>query len=371
MQNLADTEFGPVKVSGKTYFLFQLAFWLIILLPDFLFLPQRQSIMDAMWGFGSVLMTALATHIVHRLAQTRGWLRLPARQMIGIMAIVALVLAAIYFAAAFPEKLYQGPEMRRFFREPGILVGYWLGSLMMGCAWVGCYLALYEGQRRRGLEFEQLRSRLAAREAQLAHLRAQINPHFLFNSLNTLHELVVENPSLSQQVISKLSVLLRYSLYSKGSEFTRLSDELEAVDGYLAMEAARFQERLRVSWDVAENVMDAEIPRMLLQPLVENAVKHGIARRAGGGEILIRGRVEDDEWLRLDILNTGVLDAEGVGCGVGLQNIRERLDLLYGHRGTLSITDNREGQVHAIVVLPFNSAILEPNKMPNVGVTDR
>lgn len=370
MQNLADTEFGPVKVSRKTYFLFQSAFWLLILLPDLLLLPQRQSIVDAMWGFGSVLLMALATHIVHRLAQTRGWLRLPAREMIAIMAIVVLALAAIYFASAFPEKLYQGAEMRRFFRVPGILVGYWLGSLMTACAWVGCYLALYESQRRRGLEFEQLRSRLAAREAQLAQLRAQINPHFLFNSLNTLQELVVQNPDLSQQVISKLSVLLRYSLYSKGSEFTRLSDELEAIDGYLSVEAARFQERLQVVWDVTEDLMDAEIPRMLLQPLVENAVKHGIARRTGGGEVIIRGRAEDDH-LRLEVLNTGVLDVEGAGSGVGLQNIRERLQLLYGHHGTVSLTENRKGQVHAVLVLPLHNAILEDNKVPHAGMTER
>lgn len=370
MQNLAETEFGPIKVSKKTYFVFQLAFWLVILLPDFLLLPQRQSIMDAMWAFGSVVMMAVATHIVHHVAQRRGWLRLPAREMIGRMAIVVLALAGIYFAAAFPEKLYQGPEMRRFFREPGILVGYWLGSLMMACAWLGCYLALYEGQRRRGLEFEQLRSRLAAREAQLAHLRAQINPHFLFNSLNSLHELVLENPGLSQRVISKLSVLLRYSLYSKGSEFTCLSDELEAIDGYLSVEAVRFQDRLRVVWDIEEEIRNAEIPRMLLQPLVENALKHGIARSPDGGEVIIRGKADSDR-LHLDVLNTGVLDTSGAGCGVGLQNIRERLQLLYGAHATLSLTENREGQVHAAVVLPFNNTTFEHTMMPNDGVAAR
>ena len=95
-----------------------------------------------------------------------------------------------------------------------------------------------------------------------------------------------------------------------------------------------------------------------------------IARRHGGGEVIIRGRAEDDQ-LRLEIVNTGVLDVEGAGCGVGLQNIRERLRLLYGHHGTFSLTENRKGQVHAVVVFPLHKAVLEDNNMPLVGLTGR
>ena len=307
--------------------------------------------LDFLWSIANIGLLVVATHIFHLLTKKRGWLYLPPGRMIARMAVAVLVMAAIYFAGGFPEKLYSGPERNQFFRQPGIIMGYALGALVLSCAWAGCYLALSEAQRRRGLEYQELQARLAAREAQLRNLSAQLNPHFLFNSLNTLRELMTESPERAQLVITKLSILLRYALQSNSAEFIGLAQELEAIDGYLAVEAARYEERLRVRWEIDSSAGSARVPPMLLQPLVENAVKHGVACKPEGGEVTIRALTRNGN-LVLEVLNKGAIKPSS-GSGVGLQNTRERLQLLYGARAHFALEDTTAGYIRASVTLPF------------------
>lgn len=340
---------GP---SSRAYWTFQLIFWSLLLVPDLFTVSRRPSVLDFFWSVANILLLFVATHVLHVLAQRRGWLYLPAGRMIARMALAVVLLAAIYFASGFTAKLYERMEggARRYF-NPEILFGYALGALFVACAWAGCYLALSEAQRRRGLEFQELHARLAAREAQLRNLTAQLHPHFLFNSLNSLRELMIESPERAQQVITKLSILLRHSLQSGSEQYIPLADELAAIDGYLSVEAARYEERLRVRWDIDGRAGIARVPPMLLQPLVENAVKHGVASRADGGEVSIRTLAHDGQ-LFLEVLNSGELEPSQQS-GVGLQNIRERLQLLYGGRAHFVLEQMRPGYIRACVILPF------------------
>lgn len=337
--------------SGRSYWTFQLIFWSLVLLPDFFTVGRRPSLLDFLWSVANIALLVVATHVFHLLTKKRGWLYLPPGRMIARMAVAVLVMAAIYFAGGFPEKLFSGPERNHLFHDPAIIMGYALGSLVLSCAWAGCYLALTEAQRRRGLEYHELQARLAAQEAQLRNLSAQLNPHFLFNSLNTLRELMIESPERAQLVITKLSILLRYSLQSGSAEFIGLADELKAIDGYLAVESARFEERLQVRWEIDSRAGAARVPPMLLQPLVENAVKHGVACKPEGGEVTIRA-VTADGNLVLEILNTGEVKASP-GSGLGLQNTRDRLELLYGARAHFALQNTSAGYVRASVTLPF------------------
>lgn len=337
--------------GGRSYWIFQLTFWSLVLLPDFLTLDRRPSLLDFLWSIANIAMLVAATHVFHLLTKKRGWLYLPPGRMIARTAVAVVLMAAIYFAGGFPEKLFQGPARNRYFHDPGIIMGYALGALVLSCAWAGCYLALSEAQRRRGLEFQEVQARLAAREAQLRNLSAQLNPHFLFNSLNTLRELMIESPERAQLVITKLSILLRYSLQSRNGDFIGLAEELEAIDGYLAVEAARYEERLKVRWEIESRAGSARVPPMLLQPLVENAVKHGVACKPEGGEVTIRALTHNGQ-LVLEVLNSGEVKAPS-GSGVGLQNTRDRLQLLYGARAHFTLLDTKAGCVRASVTLPF------------------
>jgi LytS/YehU family sensor histidine kinase len=189
---------------------------------------------------------------------------------------------------------------------------------------------------------EREMSRLAT-EAELRALRAQINPHFLFNALTTIGYLIQTAPPRALQTLLRLTSLLRGVLRSEG-EFTTLGRELDVIEAYLDIERARFEQRLRVTFDVPPKLRHIRLPALVLQPIVENAVKHGVAPRADGGEVSIVARVEPGVPPRLSIsvCDTGAGASpetlrEGRERGVGLRNVERRLHGQYGPAASLSI----------------------------------
>jgi two-component system LytT family sensor kinase len=205
---------------------------------------------------------------------------------------------------------------------------------------------------------EQEMSRLAA-EAELRALRSQINPHFLFNALTTIGYLIQTAPDRALQTLLRLTSLLRGVLRSDG-EFTTLGRELELIESYLDIERARFEQRLAVRIDVPPAIRGVRIPPLLLQPLVENAVKHGVAPTRAGGEVVVSARVEstNDRPLLIVIVRDtgqGATSHEmkrGRAEGVGLANIERRLSAQYGGAASLSITTARGFGTTAEVRLP-------------------
>lgn len=184
---------------------------------------------------------------------------------------------------------------------------------------------------------EAAKLRELAATAQLSALRAQLNPHFLFNSLNAIAQLVHTDPDRAEEHIERLADILRYLLRSTEREFVRLADELRVTEAYLALERARFDDRLRVDAAIEPAALERLVPNLLLQPLVENAVKHGLAGKLGPGTVSISAEVVGD-GLRLAVRDDGVgMDdaalASAFERGVGLRNLRERLQHLYGIAG--------------------------------------
>jgi two-component system LytT family sensor kinase len=182
-----------------------------------------------------------------------------------------------------------------------------------------------------------LKSAAMAHEAQLKMLRYQLNPHFLFNTLNAISTLILERDTdLANRMVTRLSRFLRFSLDNDPLQKITLEEELEAIGLYLGIEKVRFEDRLKLELDIEPEARNALIPSLLLQPLVENAIKYGIARAEEGGTLRIAARVFGDELLI-------ELSDDGPGCalvdgaipgteGVGLRNTRERLEELYGAR---------------------------------------
>jgi two-component system LytT family sensor kinase len=215
-----------------------------------------------------------------------------------------------------------------------------------------------------------------ATEAELRALRAQINPHFLFNALTTIGYLIQTTPPRALQTLLRLTTLLRAVLRSEG-EFTTLGRELEIVESYLDIERARFEQRLRVTIDVPARLRHIRLPPLVLQPLVENAVKHGIAHKQSGGEVAIRARVDrvDDHrrQLSLTVEDTGAgTTAEalqrGRRTGVGLRNVERRLECQYGDVASLSIrTTPGEGTVVEIR-MPVDLKIPEERDVSQVAM---
>jgi len=209
---------------------------------------------------------------------------------------------------------------------------------------------------RRSREREQLEARLA--ETRLQLLSMQLQPHFLFNTLNTIAELVHEDAEAADRMIAGLSGLLRRTLELGDIQEITLDDELDVLSLYLDIQRIRFGDRLHVDIDVADDVRDARVPALLLQPLVENAIRHGIAARAAAGRIQVRAR-RNGARLALEVSDDGQApDVEPAPSrkGIGLQNIRARLDALYGPAFTLELTRPAGRGARVVVDMPLRLA---------------
>ncbi len=210
-----------------------------------------------------------------------------------------------------------------------------------------------------------------ATEAELRALRAQVNPHFLFNALTTIGYLIQTAPPRALETLLRLTALLRAVLRSEG-EFTSLGRELEVVESYLDIERARFEQRLRVTIDVPGRLRNIRVPPLVLQPLVENAVKHGIAHKQSGGEVTIRARVDridNDRQLSLIVEDTGAgatADAlqQGRRMGVGLRNVERRLECQYGKAASLSIRTVAGEGTFVEVRIPVQSNVSHERNVP-------
>jgi histidine kinase len=211
-------------------------------------------------------------------------------------------------------------------------------------AWLIAYEWAHAHRSRQQLE-------IVAREAQLRALRAQLNPHFLFNSLNSVRSLITENPPEAANMVTGLADILRYSLASDRHDTVPLADEIAIVDEYVGLERARLEDRLRVERIVDPAALTARVPPMLVQALVENAVKHGIAPLPRGGLVRLEARLVDGR-VEIVVTNPGRFAPAGGGGGFGLRNARERLRLLYGEQASLMIRDDGD-QTKAVLRLPI------------------
>ncbi len=179
------------------------------------------------------------------------------------------------------------------------------------------------------------------REAELKILRSQINPHFLFNSLNSISSLTVTNPVKAREMIVKLSDFMRYSLSSRNDQPVTLRNEMESLRLYLEIEKIRFSDRLVIEEEISDECLPALLPGLLLQPLYENAVKHGVYESTD--RVTIRTSVRrDGDWVVISVTNN--IDPEAIvtrkGAGIGLKNVRGRLELFYGEKGEMTVTRN-------------------------------
>jgi two-component system LytT family sensor kinase len=240
-----------------------------------------------------------------------------------------------------------------------VLQGMFLGSVVddvfsayVPIVLVAHAISYYQRSQQGEVRAAQLESQLAT--ARLQTLKSQLQPHFLFNTMHSISALMLTNVQAADHMICRLSDLLRLSLETAGTQITTVRRELEFVNCYLEIEKVRFEERLRVVHNIAPETLDAEIPHLLLQPIVDNAVKHGISKLLEGGEIRISS-VRHEAKLQIEIANSGPAPrlTPGMRNGIGLKITRERLESLYGTNQTLELVHSPHGMIVARVCIPF------------------
>jgi LytS/YehU family sensor histidine kinase len=306
------------------------------------------------WG---IAITGFFVTLALRPVLRRAW-GLPPRQLVPIAA-ACVVAGAVVLGLVYLNLLANVCMDCRPATTLGTLA-YSTSYLYVMLSWIGLYVGLKYYRRLQHQTEQVLAATAMAHQAQLKMLRYQLNPHFLFNTLNAISTLVLDrNHAIANQMVQGLSAFLRHSLDSDPMQRVTLKQELDALNLYLGIERIRFAERLTVDTRIAPECWSALLPSLLLQPLVENAIKHAIARMVEGGRLVISAS-RDGDRLVMQVADNGpgspdLEHANGDGCGVGLKNTRERLRVLYGEAQSVEVRRGPSGGVQVTLSIPFES----------------
>jgi two-component system LytT family sensor kinase len=304
---------------------------------------------DEIWSFTPFIDLSLYRWIRRNLRQPR-----IDRQFLMLFLIVAAEVCRTWVAHEFPHRLFALVASQ-----------WWLQALVWLSAPidVGIALKVWNALRMEMKLEEQKRLLL---EARLDALQRQINPHFLFNTLNSIASLARIKPELARQMTVKLANILR-ALLKDHDSYVPLGEELSFTDDYLDIEVVRFgAEKLRVEKEIDPRTLGVLVPSILLQPLIENSIKHGLEPRIHGGTVTLRSRLDGDR-VRIEVADDGVgmvnrpaSALSRAGAGIGMKNVRERLDVLYGNQASFSVVSNPGRGTLVTIEIPANLADARP-----------
>lgn len=306
----------------------------------------------------------LLTHLYRDFLSWRRWLRLPLGALLPRVVAATLLLAAVLNALIYVNVRVAArlapPAARPVVvpRSAAFLLGQFADNTFVIALWSTIYFGVGLAARSRRAETERWRLAAALAEAELRGLRAQVNPHFLFNALNTVRALISDDPAQAQEAVTRLAAILRHALRrGETSPLVPLVEELEIVDDYLALELLRFGDRLRVERDFDPSAFGTPVPPLIVQGLVENAIKHGVSRERGPATLRLRVACDKGNGqVEIAVTNGGRLFAQNADCGspgVGLANAHERLARLFGEAASLELSETPPGSVTATLRLPL------------------
>lgn len=294
-----------------------------------------------------VFFYIFSTHLFREVIIKLKWLNLRLPRLIPRLLLATLLLSGFNYLYLLLVESFTGGITSADLMIVTIAVnmlGYWALYFI----WTIFYFTFYYVERYN----KSLKVEAEAIEAELNNLKAQLNPHFIFNSLNSIRALVDENPAKCKESITQLSHILRNSLISERKKLIPFSEELKTVLDYLALESIRYEERLTTHFDIDRRSGEFLIPPLMLQTLVENGIKHGVSNAKEGGRISIVTTVRK-KHLTLEIRNTGQLSVARIdGNGVGLANTQKRLALLYGDEARFTIKNEDNKSVLTKITIP-------------------
>jgi hypothetical protein len=367
------------------------AYWLCQVAGWTLFFGIQMSLSPDNWASGEVRTTLLTwalrvslgiglTHAIRAFVKRHGWTSLSLKRLLPRAAITAVVGGSFFIGVE--NALIALSPMRRVAHhraDPPPADGAIGATLIVGI-WLAIYFGIHAAWNYRQAEIDRWKLQARAEAARLDALKLQLNPHFFFNSLASVRSLISEAPRRAKKMVARLARLLRKTLQASEEETVTLRDELTTTKTYLQLEKVRFEDRLDWRIDASEEALGHSVPHMLVQTLVENAVKHGVAQRQGGGVIRVRATVagetggdggasgeknpsgekssEEPPLIRLEVTNPGTLGEEAGaehGSGTGLTNARERLRLLFGKEASLTLRQSGSETVTATVQMPTAS----------------
>ena len=381
--------------KSKLYWLLQFGGWGGLMLTSFLAMVMFLPILPVfIVNLLSILLAVLVSHAYRHYVKKRNWKELKIPKLVprvflasiiqgtvlSVLTVLLLIGTFLLIAVSDPtfmDSLLGIPESMEFdeatreeFLDANLntfaggrvlvfVISFVASHTIYFISWSAIYFAYQFLQKAREMEIERWKLSASVKDAELSTLKAQINPHFIFNSLNNIRSLVIEDSERARDSITNLSDLLRFSIQFDQYEKVSLEKELEVVEDYLNLEAIQLEERLHYKFLINQKAKEMLIPPMIIQTLVENAIKHSINNLPDGGEIIISTRMDDDT-LSVYVKNTGQLSLNGgileknKRKGIGIINSKERLRLLYGERASLTVENMNENMVCATVKIPLN-----------------
>lgn len=293
----------------------------------------------------------LLTHQYRNYIKKNNWITLPLKKLMPRALTACLIIGIILYALVFSSNYALGQFKSNEFKTATPLVGI-INMSGIITIWSLIYFSFHYFQNYKRAEIESYIWEAAVKDFELKTLKSQLNPHFMFNALNSIRALIDEDPQSAQTAVTKLSNILRYSLKIERNETVPLEEEIQTVADYLALESIRLEERLKYHLDVDPSSSKIEIPPMMIQTLVENGIKHGIAKRTDGGEISVSTKLENSK-LSICIKNTGQIheDLMKQSNGFGISNTKQRLNLIYGGSANFEIKNNPDNTVSAEITI--------------------
>ncbi|HKI78258.1 MAG TPA: histidine kinase [Ignavibacteriaceae bacterium] len=361
---------GTTKTTGagiqntmnrkKVYWLSQVIGWSIFVLVNILVIASFDDLsisrlfVNLYIGFTGVCLT----HVYRNVIRKKDWLSLPLKKIIPRVTVSSIVIGLIMLLLVYAIYLQTGTYHIERIRLGGFLFNTFnLSSVIL--VWGLIYFSVHYFENYKKAEIEALIWEAAVKDFELKTLKSQLNPHFMFNALNSIRALIEEDPESAQTAVTNLSNILRYSLRIERMETVSLEDEMFTVEDYLELETIRFEERLRYKIKMDQASKKVEIPPMMVQTLVENGIKHGISKKREGGNISIDAYVKDSK-LNIEIRNSGQFEEGSIqnAKGFGVSNTKHRLSLLYGENAIFSIKNESSDEVLTELVIPIGGTSL-------------
>lgn len=343
--------------KSSYYWLCQIAGWLSYGLTIIFFSYMLDRQLSMVYYPRLLINISVGILITHLLRKSMKRLSLmppmPLNQWIKLFMIL-IVFAALYsFSTSYLIEIFGLYDPgKKFPLEKRFLVSLILDTPIV-FVWISIYILWHYVDYTNEEKLQKVKLETLIKELELKTIKSQINPHFIFNALNSIRALVDEDPQRARQAITELSNILRSSIQVDKEEVTTLKKELTIVKDYLSLEYIRFADRLKIEYEIDPVALDLHIPPMMLQTLVENAIKHGLSKQPGDCLIKIIARLEDKKLI-LKVQNTGILQSTETN-GFGIQGTRDRLNILYRGEALFDIFQCEPNLVTAKLVIPIHS----------------
>ena len=346
--------------SVSRYWLFQIIGWVTSILMSVFFVttfgnPVPLYFVSLVLG---VICGLLLSHLMRMFIHRMHVLSRPISKQVLYFFGLTLLFSIFYGIAAesIDFLLHYNPDrLHKYSRGERLFLSCFNALWIFGI-WNLIYYLYHYVERNRKQEIDKLRLEALVKSFELKTIKSHINPHFIFNALNSIRALVDENPSRARTAITELSNILRSSLRAEQMETVPLQQELLIVKDYLALEQMRFEERLKIEMDINPDTLHQPVPPMMLQTLVENAIKHGISKQINGGFIRVKSLFVNNHH-EIIVTNSGTLAASENNMGFGIKSTRDRLKLIYQDNAYFEIKNDTADSVESKLIMPVSEIL--------------